>query len=159
MKPRFHLILLTVAVAGCTRYEWRNELDVPGLCDRSRSTEPSGVLRQIDDSTGRAGFLIGRVRDRFSGSTLAEARVRVTDSARTLQVVSDSTGSFRLQSPPPGRYSVAVARIGYQSIHHALDLTVGASNIVDIQLAPTVHDGPCSGFAAVAVRKPWWKLW
>jgi hypothetical protein len=161
MKVRGILTGVAMVLVSCSRYEWRNELDVPDLCDASRVASPAsatGVFRQANVRTA-PGVLAGRVADRLSGQSLAYARIRATDSSATVAASTDSTGAFEFSSLRPARYSVTVDRIGYQRVTGTLVLAAGAGNTLDVLLAPSVHDGPCSGFAAVRVRKPWWKVW
>src|SRR4051812_3551605 len=101
MKLRGGLCVLSFVVSGCARYEFRNELDVPGFCDRP-STSSSLLLRP--DGALDPGVVRGRVTDRSSGVSLPAARVWLVSPVRSVAVSSDSTGSFQFTAPPSGRY-------------------------------------------------------
>jgi len=72
---------------------------------------------------------------------------------------TDTTGFFTVTGLPAGRYELTARRIGYVPRHDSLTLQAGAGTWVRVALVPQTLDGPCSGFAAVRVRKPWWRLW
>ena len=157
------LLVVTVAacfVAACSRYEWRNEADVPGLCPLPLdTTQISAIHRTAVQASGGVSSVRGRVGTRESGAALAGARIVVATVTEHWTVDSDSLGIFRIDSLPPGRYRIEVRRVGAHAVSDKFDLAPGSSIQVAAALAPFVNDGPCSGFAAVQVRKPWWKFW
>ena len=160
MKSRFIVAVAGCLLVACSRYEWRNELDVPALCPLPPDTTQISALHHTSvDAGGSVSSVSGRVTTRDSGVALAEARIVVTGLAERRSVDTDSIGGFRIESLPPGRYRIEVRRVGSHGVADSLDLASG--NVVEVAaaLAPFVNDGPCSGFAAVQVRKPWWKLW
>ncbi|HWR50750.1 MAG TPA: carboxypeptidase-like regulatory domain-containing protein [Bryobacteraceae bacterium] len=145
---------LTGGVAACARYEWKNELDVPGLCPTSAPSKMPAPL-----SIGAPG---GRVTGRVLGMQavpVVGARVFVVSPAPGRGAFTDSAGRFALDSLPKGDYVIRARSIGYQSEDQRVVARADSGPALDFQLQPSVLDGPCSGFAAVRVRKPWWKLW
>jgi hypothetical protein len=160
MKSLFVVTAAGCFLVGCSRYEWRNERDVPGLCPLPPdSTQISAIHHSLVDGSGGVGSIRGRVGTRGSGAALAEARIVVTALTERRTVDSDSLGVFQIDSLPPSRYRIEVRRVGSHGVSDTLDLVPGKLVQVAADLAPFINDGPCSGFAAVQVRKPWWKLW
>ena len=160
MKALFVVTVTGCLLVACSRYEWRNELDVPGLCPLPPdTTQISAIHHSVVEASGGVSAIHGRVARRDSGAALAEARIVVTALTERRTVDSDSLGIFRIDSLPPGHYRIDVRRVGSHGVSDTLDLA--PSNVVQVAaaLAPFVNDGPCSGFAAVQVRKPWWKIW
>ena len=160
MKSLFVVTVAGCLLIACSRYEWRNELDVPGLCPLPPdTTQISAIHQSVVEASGGISSIHGRVATRDSGAALAEARIVVTGLTEHRTVDADSLGIFRLDSLPPGRYRIEVRRVGSHGASDALDLVRGEVVQVAAALAPFVNDGPFSGFAAVQVRKPWWKIW
>jgi hypothetical protein len=151
---------LLLLALGCTRYETVNELDVPGLCPASARTAPSTPLRYDPprDSATEAA-LRGRVVNASSGDGLAYAQVRLSRPGQVLEVIADSAGWFSRDSLPMGRYVLWTRQIGFAARRDSLTLPLPERRVAVIPLTATALDGPCSGFAALRIRKPWWKLW
>jgi len=160
MRTRPIVAVSLALSAACSRYEWRNELDVPGLCDASRQTTPGFVPRRVRlEADPPGGQLRGRVRDRNSGQPISQATVRLAGSRARHAVQTDSAGVFVIESPLSGRYAIQVARVGFQALRDTIELATDRGEPFEIGLDMAVLDGPCSGFATVRVRKPWWKIW
>ncbi len=160
MQSRVLLAILTLLGGSCTRYEWQNELDVRGLCDSARAVPRFRIShREEADLTNAKLSLRGRVTDAALGTPLAEARVRLVAAAEQRNVATDSAGRFQLDSLAADRYVMDVLRVGYHRATDTLNVAPGPRLIVEVALDQAVLDGPCSGFAAVRVRKPWWTFW
>jgi hypothetical protein len=147
-------------IAACSRYEWQNELNVPGLCDTTRQAThgsvPPRVRLELDPPHGP---LRGRVSDRTSRQPVSQAAVGLAGSHAHYAVQTDSAGVFVIDSMPPGWYTIQVARVGFQAVRDTIEVARGDGAPFEIGLDMAVLDGPCSGFASVRVRKPWWKFW
>ena len=153
-------LVLSLLIFGCSRYELRNELDVPGVCDRRPTTISADVAWHRDTTRTTVPSVHGTVRDRISKGGLNQALVRLrTATSEPVVVKTDSMGAFDADPVPPGRYVVEIFRVGYKRAIDTLDLSAGSSMTVDVQLQHQVFDGTCSGLLAVMVRKPWWKIW
>jgi hypothetical protein len=160
MKSRFVVATIGCLLVACSRYEWRNELDVPGLCPLPPDTTQISVLRHsVAHGSGSVSSVRGRVVTRDSGAALTEARIVVTGLTERRSVDSDSLGLFAIDSLSPDRYRIEVRRVGSHGVTETLDLAPGDLVQVAAALAPFFNDGSCSGFAAVQVRKPWWRFW
>jgi hypothetical protein len=156
MKAR-NLVVCLLAFAACARYEWRNELDVPGLCDPA-ARPPSAIVAHQDPETATGGAAVdGRVTG-LDGRSLAQARVLLSRPDTRVAASTDSTGSFRFDSMSKGQYALRVLRIGYYSAEDTLTMD-STAKFLEIRLPPMVNDGPCSGFSRVRVHQPWWKSW
>lgn len=93
----------------------------------------------------------------ITGRPFPSAQVHLLDSGRG--VLTDSVGRFSIAVPTEGPYVLRVLGIGYRARVEPLRARLSADAGVVIALRPMVLDGPCSGLAAVRVRKPWWKGW
>ena len=150
---------LLLAVA-CSRYEWKNELDTPGLCDKlAKRNQGSITPRAPLDSQPTDERLFGRVLMQGPEQPLGGARILLTNEGTRQMANSDSLGRFVLDSILPGHYLIEVWSIAMHSVHETTYVAASERATLDVSLAPFPMDGPCSGFAAVRVRKPWWKLW
>ena len=159
MTLRSWRAVLVLSLTACARYEWRNELDVPGLCDGLRSDSLKSVISHSDGEGGAAHVVRGRVTDRGSGVALAYARVRLVTPLGSASESTAATGTFQFPAPPDGRYVIEVTRLGYHRAADTIDVRADKPISVQARLVPQVNDGPCSGFSSVRVRKPWWKVW
>ena len=152
-------------LAGC--YEWVPDYACPA-CRRLPTSVPmrgGPPLRYVPlaDTARRAGAsaLRGHVwADRASGSApLAAARVRLqTPTGAAHEVSTDSAGEFTFVGVPPGRYRLRAARVGVPATWDSVDVPWAPEVAVEVALSPVRNDGPCSGFSAVRVRRPWWKF-
>lgn len=154
------VIAALALVAACSRYEWQNELDVPGLCDDARQTTHGAVPRRVRlESALSSARLRGHVSRRDSRQPLSQAFVRVADNHMRGAVQTDSAGRFVIDSILPGRYAIQVLRVGFHALRDTIDVVADGGAPLEIGLDVALLDGPCSGFAAVRVRKSWWKIW
>jgi iron complex outermembrane receptor protein len=81
-----------------------------------------------------AGVIAGRVFNAATGVALANARVTLEGSTR--EVLTDATGSYRLEGVPPGSASLGVAYLGLE--RQAASVAVPRGGVVqrDFELAP-----------------------
>ena len=96
---------------------------------------------------------------REHGEPVAGARVILSDASTRRMVASDSLGAFAIDSLRPGRYAIGVTAVAFHALNDSIVVSETDGGALDIALGQAVMDGPCSGFAAMRVRKPWWKLW
>ena len=59
------------------------------------------------------GFISGTVTDRKTGETMPFAAVRIVELK--LHVITGENGYYAVKGIPPGRYTVAVDWVGYES--------------------------------------------
>ena len=148
---------------GCARYEYINETALPECRDRVLPVRPPALQRTAAEAPIERGTLIGRLVD-TSGVNVGYAQIALaTDTAwhaagpPIRRSLTDSLGRFRLDSVAPGAYTLFARRIGCESIRGPVE--VPADSALLVTTAQSIMDGPCSGFAALRVRKPFWNLW
>lgn len=147
-------------VAGCSRYEWQNEVDVPGMCDDVRRTTHAIVTRRVRlEPDLPSAQLRGRVTRRDTRQPVNEALVRLADGHTRGAVQTDPVGVFVIDSVLPGRYAIQVLRVGFHAVRDTIEVAADGEAPFEIGLDVEFLDGTCSGLAAVRVRKPWWKVW
>lgn len=146
--------LLSLAM-GCARYEWVNELDVPGV-RAGAASRPAPISLRFETPRDAASDaeLHGRVVSASGGDGLGYAQIRFTRGAQVTEVVTDSAGWFTRDSLPAGHYELWTRRIGFAARRDSLPWPLPQRESVLIPLTMQVLDGPCSGFAAVRVPKP-----
>ncbi len=86
----------------------------------------------------QAGTLSGTVRD-SAGAVVPGAAVtlRNTGVEQTRQSVTDTSGRFSFELLPAGMFAVDATKDGFkESIRQGINLPVGSSVVVDVQLAP-----------------------
>ena len=149
--------VLFVAVSlDCNRYEWKPDNLVPEVCPRTR---PAATRVRVDSQiTAVAGAIQGRVIRAETTAPIFQANVEL-DRNIASRGHTDSDGYFRLDSVTAGRHMMRIFGIGYNTWQDTVNVGTEARPPFVIALTPAVTDGPCSGFAAVRVRKPWWKIW
>ena len=157
MKVRTACLTALAILAACNRYEWKDDRKVPGLCGSPRTTRAPTPPR--DREVMLVGsHLIGRVvrRDSDTAVTYADVQLGPEPYRRTR---TDANGMFAFDSVPPSRMTLRVRQIGFAAWQETIATieTPAPELVVALRLQPT--DGPCSGFAWVRVRKPWWKFW
>lgn len=168
MTPRLTTLGLVVTLGllgACARYEWVNELDHPGVCPtagRGAGTGRGTFHVDTDVPPLAPGEIVGTVIRTGDAVPVAAASVTARPDAggagAPRAARSDSLGRFRIDELRPGRYELATRRVGYTIRYDTL--LVGPAGVrVQVGLEPQATDGPCSGFAMVRVRKPWWKVW
>ena len=153
MGPPFALRVVTAAflacqLSACSRYETYTEsCPEPARESTSRGAwQISSVARRMD----------GRVVVSQTAAPLGEATLAITELRRSAR--SDSTGYFRFDSVPSGRYEVIARRLGFLIARDTVDLPsgAGATGIIRLDYSTVTLDG--CGYVQLARRKPWWKL-
>jgi hypothetical protein len=154
-------LLSCIATLGsCARYEWVPDTET----DACRNEKAEPVASVLPPHFVPAQTQVGG--DSLPGVVTIGGDNRHPYSAVTVYAVpeittmTDSLGDFKIWAPP-GRYRLLVKTIGYKAVTDSVTFPPPADSLLSITLNPQVlvADGPCSGFAAVRVRKPWWKLW
>ena len=146
-----------LVLSACNRYEWKPDYTVPEVCPHTpRLTEkPVRLDREISDI---GGTIQGRVVRADSAAPVYSASVELS-RAPVVRVLTDAQGHFGFESVPPGRYVLRIRGIGYHEWLDTVNVVSVARPLFEVALTPVATDGPCSGFASVRVRKPWWKIW
>ena len=148
----FVLVALT-----CTRYEWVPDYDTPACAGHSGQPRPhiflSDTAALIEPSVVRGRVVV----DDSSRKPMDHATVVIRGtSMRGME--TDSTGTFRFDTVAPGKYLMHVRRLAYVPTSDSILVPRGGRD-VEVRLSASMLDGPCSGFASVRMRKPWWKIW
>jgi hypothetical protein len=144
---------------GCNRYEWIPDYETDAC--RNRKAEPSVPVpppRFVPSSAEGGRSLSGIV---VMGGSNKPAHSQVTVYATPpIGTMTDSLGRFTI-SAPPGRYRILVRTLAYNSVQDSVTFPPPTHSTLVITVDPQalMLDGPCSGFLAVRVRKPWWKIW
>jgi len=160
MSSTIRVVLLTLAAIGplaCARYEWVSDNQTPA-CRNAQRPKTGRSFTVEQRPAADSGSLSGRVIQ--SGNQLPVPGASVTLLTNPTQsATTDSLGAFAFTVVPAGDYLLRTRRIGMQSRMDTLHVvpTGGAPLVLPLETVPL--DGPCSGFAALRVRKPWWKLW
>jgi hypothetical protein len=144
------------AASACARYEWIPDYETAYCRNRVMPAKPVAFRRVAGDTAEIA--LQGTVESQ-QGDRLPAAHIRLTLGLDTLHVSSDADGSFRLDAPQAGQYTIRVARIGFVSVQDTLSLPLARGEQLRVVLDESPLDGPRSGFANVRVKKAWWKFW
>jgi hypothetical protein len=157
----FAAAMLTVTLAAC--YEWVPDYEMPACRSRIVDVPPRGgpALERMPRVEARAPAVlpapVGRVRT--AGTGVSTARVRLTADGVSQEVVTDSAGWFTLVGVPAGRYRLTANQVGFRSTWDSVTVPWDAATVLGVSLESIPLDGPCSGFSAVRVRRPWWKVW
>ena len=142
---------------ACARTVWVNELDSP------KCRDPQPVVTSAIESTTAASvapnMLVGIVM-RADSREPVRAAVILTSALPPDTAISDSLGRFRLARAGMVPWVLRTRAFGMDARTDTLS-EQDASHLVRILLKPiaVVFDGPCSGFAMVPVRRPWWHFW
>ena len=146
LVPAFLTALL--AVLACRRYEL--------VSPECRPVEPVRSHGSWRGSTSSAR-VEGWVLDLATSRPRPHAVVGVPALRR--QTRSDSTGYFRLDSVPPGRYEIVTRDLGYRSYRDTVSVSAGGGTVGRVWLdAATMTFDEC-GYVQIQRRKPWWKWW
>src|SRR5207237_10369187 len=84
---------------------------------------------------GTSGTILGTVTDP-QGAVIAGVTVSVKnlDTQRQRQVVTDSSGYYRVEALPVGRYEVRAERQGFTVLVNSLTLTVGEEAVTNLKM-------------------------
>lgn len=99
-----------------------------------------GLLRQrLEVAPGVPAEVTGRVIDSVSHAAISGAHVRLnffTPGVSTLAdaVLSRADGSYRLQAPAAGTYTIDVSRDGYGPLNRALDVPADGLHALDLEM-------------------------
>jgi iron complex outermembrane recepter protein len=99
-----------------------------GHPDGGRGGEPA-------DTTSARGIITGVVRDAATGEAVVAAQVRLREMRRS--ATSDGQGRFRFTDVRPGRYTVAVERLGYAPAERLVTVVSEGIAQVTLELRPT----------------------
>ncbi len=163
MAFRYHHRILSLLLLGpsmlaaCNRYEYVNELDLPECKNRPPPilVHAGPVALEPVDSA----WLYGIVVRKDDGEPLEGAQVRVL-SSDSAGVLTDRLGRFAFRGAPShGLVHLDIRRIGFAHYTDTVSVPLERGTAWRVALAVMANDGPCSGLAAVRVRKPWWKFW
>ena len=149
-------VVVLVTTIGCSRYEWVSDIKTPQC--RNRPAPILGSLVPIVTPGADSSVVIGLARELTSELLLSHATF-IISTEPVIGVRTDSAGRAELPVLPPGRYLVTVLRIGYSAAQDSVTFPLPSGARLEAKLEAQMLDGPCSGFAAVRVRKPWWKFW
>src|ERR1700683_5115209 len=94
------------------------------------------VDQQVLAQSLTSGDIIGTVSDP-TGAVLPGAEIQATTTATGSQqtATANNSGAFRFAFLPPARYSIAVSAAGFQQSTQYVDVGVGQSATVNLQLA------------------------
>ena len=146
-------------LSGCARYERVPDYETEAC--RTSPPEPSfaGARPHFVPSVRNSGDSLSGVVYLGEAPKPAYSRIFLSTNPPT-EVMVDSLGRFTIWAPP-GRYAIAIRTIGYRAVQDSVILPPPPFSDLVVTVDPRQRglDGPCSGFAEVWVRKPWWKFW
>jgi iron complex outermembrane recepter protein len=96
---------------------------------------PSGSPGDPPDSSDVRGTIVGVLRDAETGEPVAAAQVRLREMRRS--ELSNAQGRFQFLDVRPGRYTVAVERIGYAPTERQVVVAAGQTTDLTVELRPT----------------------
>ncbi len=148
-SPLEFAVLVSVGLVACHR-SVPPATNIPSGPARPQSTQAIVLIQSCDTvSTVRNGprpslptllplpsdsaGLVGTVADRQTGVALGGAVIRLGGST-SRDAVSDSVGAFSISAVPPGRYSFAAMRIGYDRFTSTIELERGGVDTMRIGL-------------------------
>lgn len=144
-------------VVGCARYEMVPDYLTPECRNRVAPRSAMSVDTVSVDSA-MSGIVTGQVRSEYEPGGMSATVVMIESDPRRA-VTTDTSGRFSFADVPAGRYRFSARRLGYLPASDSIRVVPGRGVHVRVDLRPLMNDGPCSGFGAVRVRKPWWKVW
>jgi Carboxypeptidase regulatory-like domain len=159
MRP-FSRIAVVVLLAACSRYEWVPDYLGPE-CATPHGVPPAyaGPPIKVQAATPASpGAIAGSVTQAETGLPLGGARIALS-TVPAIGAITDSVGRFEIRDVPPGRYAIAIRRLGFTTTRDSIVIPAEGGLRLAAELQMAALDGPCSGFGLVRVRKPWWKLW
>lgn len=164
MRLQFRQSVLALAscaglLTACNRYEWIPDYETDAC--RNMKPEPSVPVPppRFIPSTAEDGRSLSGIVTMGSSNKPAHSQV-IVYATPPIGTMTDSLGRFTI-SAPPGRYKFLVRTLAYKSVQDSVTFPPPTHSVLAITVDPQalVLDGPCSGFLAARVRKPWWKIW
>lgn len=112
------------------------------------------LLMLLAASSLSAQVIRGRVLDADSDAPLEGVNVQAKDALgeRLRSAVTDSTGTFRILVPRPGRYDLLASGLGYLAAPPPV-VEVAADEVVTVELRMRRDAVPVEGFRVVARRR------
>jgi outer membrane receptor for ferrienterochelin and colicins len=105
-------------------------------------------------AAAQAGSLTGRITTKDAGRPLDNARISLTDGARTVGVAtSGETGLYAIPNVAAGTYTVAVSRIGYQ-LQRFPGIAIRAGQPTQLNAAMDEIPTQLNAVVTTASRKP-----
>jgi hypothetical protein len=153
---RFAAVLVLPASIGCARTAWVNEVDTPRCRGRKAAAAPP--IEQAIGGPRPAATLSGRVIRIDTREPVTYARVMLSSVPTPLVATTDSLGRFRFSEFSGAPFIIRTFAIGMNTRTDSSSV-IASNATLTIPLEPAINDGPCSGLAAVPVRKPWWWIW
>ena len=95
--------------------------------ESDKGIEPDKVIEPETRVRVRTGTVTGQVTDEQTQGPIAAAQVFI--SSLDIGGLTQQNGRYLLQSVPPGKYTLSVARIGYGTIQ--MQITVGGGRTVE----------------------------
>ncbi|HYR12367.1 MAG TPA: alpha-2-macroglobulin family protein [Longimicrobium sp.] len=131
------VVVVDEAVLALTGFQLQHPVQIfypewmPGVMD----THLRPLVRLVPDSVGAPGEVVGVVIDAQTRQPVAGATVSIEGTR--LAAVTDASGRFRLAGVPPGRRTVAVARVGMQPARVVVE--VGDQPLAMLQIELTTQ--------------------
>ncbi|MDZ7631026.1 MAG: TonB-dependent receptor [Gemmatimonadaceae bacterium] len=105
-------------------------------------------------AAAQGGSLTGRITTKDAGRPLDNARISISDGARTVGLAtSGETGLYNITNVSPGTYTVAVSRIGYQ-LQRFPSITIRAGQPTSLNAALEEIPTQLNAVVTTASRKP-----
>lgn len=83
-------------------------------------------------TSSQAATMQGVVQDADTGQSLPLANVALVGTSRG--ATTDDSGAYRITDVPPGRYTVVVSYVGFETYRRTLQLEAGETRTLDIRL-------------------------
>ena len=91
--------------------------------------------RKIVDAPTSSTQATGTITDSSTSNPIVSATIAFEGTG--LSTTSDIDGAYTLKNPTPGIYTITFTKAGYQNYQLAnIELTLGQSNTIDVQLVP-----------------------
>ncbi len=99
---------------------------------------PSVTVNLSGTAMVPSATIAGTVTDSFTGLTLSDVVVTVTDALKTHTVTTDANGAYTVTGLAQGGFTATLEKSGYISQTVTGTLTAGQTLTLNIQLAPTI---------------------
>jgi len=156
-KHRVVWALVGCVVVACNRYEYIPDDMTPDCQNQPRVRSGVAVhFTSADDVP--VGVLVGRVETPTPAAALG-FHVLIQAASGWRADTTDSLGLFRISNLRPGRYQLDLRRVGFRQFRDSITIPERSGLRLEATVDPEFMDGPCSGYGAFRIKKPWWKLW